>query len=423
LETKAKAFFKADGNKDGFLAGADITKTTRDLLDTNEDGAVSFTEWCHGFDHVDEINKLGIFQKFYGQVYGDAIPDHWSDRGLHQGNEPPKDDRHENHPQDNPDSAAYAPTEEGEEDDTGGMTDEELNAALDRDFTKMDTDSDEIVTVDEYKKWDEGNAEAIHDFNVLDRNHDGKLTRVELSGTEDHSAGSNYISHEEHEQHKQERHEKHMKSRQEAMEKAQALGENPAEAATKADHESEEEDDDDEELEEHQLRAEFDRMDTDKDHHVSEEEYAAANPGDETARHNFKLIDRNKSGKLRFKELFPETVRKKDLHYYEGKHNEHYTGDEGKDATAHEHPPDHEEPAIYAPHHEAPATGVPETGEMTEADKALQTKFVGFDSNGDTRLSAAEAEAAGLRDEEGSVKADSNKDGFVDWEEFRIWRK
>ena len=112
-------------------------------------------------------------------------------------------------------------------------------------------------------------------------------------------------------------------------------------------------------------------------------------------------------------ELFPETVRKKDLHYYEGKHNEHYTGDEGKvtmqhkpnclmsldtslndaywcivfmycitnnmgsqqtsvvaacsstngypafqDATAHEHPPDHEEPAIYAPHHEAPATGV-----------------------------------------------------------------
>jgi len=281
----------------------------------------------------------------------------------------------------------------------------------------------QIVTVDEYKKWDEGNAEAIHDFNVLDRNHDGKLTRVELSGTEDHSAGSNYISHEEHEQHKQERHEKHMKSRQEAMEKAQALGENPAEAATKADHESEEEDDDDEELEEHQLRAEFDRMDTDKDHHVSEEEYAAANPGDETARHNFKLIDRNKSGKLRFKELFPETVRKKDLHYYEGKHNEHYTGDEGKDATAHEHPPDHEEPAIYAPHHEAPATGVPETGEMTEADKALQTKFVGFDSNGDTRLSAAEAEAAGLRDEEGSVKADSNKDGFVDWEEFRIWRK
>lgn len=75
------------------------------------------------------------------------------------------------------------------------MTDEELNAALDKDFVKMDLDGDGAVTLQEYKEWDVGNAEVEADYGVLDRNHDGRLTRTELSGSDDHSS---YVSHEVH---------------------------------------------------------------------------------------------------------------------------------------------------------------------------------------------------------------------------------
>ena len=74
-----------------------------------------------------------------------------------------------------------------------------------QDFTKMDKDSDGSVTLEEYKAWDTGNAEVEADFKVLDRNHDGKLTRVELAGSDDHSS---YISHADHEKQKAELHEK-----------------------------------------------------------------------------------------------------------------------------------------------------------------------------------------------------------------------
>merc|ERR1711981_553245 len=126
-------------------------------------------------------------------------------------------------------------------------------------------------------------------------------------------------------------------------EKAQAIGENPADAAKKVDEEDEEEDDADEELEESQLRTEFDRMDENKDGKVSEDEYVKGNPGDSSARHNFKLLDRNKSKQLAFKELFPESVKKKDLHYINGKHNKNYVGEKNHDEKDHEETHDKDE--------------------------------------------------------------------------------
>lgn len=45
------------------------------------------------------------------------------------------------------------------------------------------------------------------------------------------------------------------------------------------------------------------------------------------------------------------------------------------------------------------------------------------DTNSDGRLSAAEADAIGLRDDEGSVAADANKDGHVDMGEYISFMK
>jgi hypothetical protein len=248
-------------------------------------------------------DKIQVFQTFYGQVYGDMLPTHWDHR-EHMDAPAPEDDRHLEHSMDT--EARKKSTEEPPKDSTldvdpGEMTDEELNAALDKDFGKMDVNSDGIVTLAEYKQWDVGNADVESDYNVLDRNHDGKLTRQELSGSDDHSS---YVSHAEHEKQHNELHEKHVKSKNEAMERAQALGKNVVDAAHKADEDADEADDD-EELEESQLLAEFERMDTDNDNKVSEEEYVVwaeqANPGDTSARHNFRLIDRNKSKKLTFR--------------------------------------------------------------------------------------------------------------------------
>jgi hypothetical protein len=255
LNKRAKMFFKYDKNKDGFLAGADVPRGTLDLLDTNTDLAVSFSEWVHGFTEAEESTKLTVFKSFYGNTYGDHLPTEWGHRDEHHTGETPEDDRHEEHPMDieaskkEPAAPITPPADHvkhGRDIDPGGMSDEELNAALDKasrrysclarciqhlaliaavyrnttlcvrmhhsspplfaqDFTKMDKDSDGTVTLEEYKAWDTGNAEVESDFKVLDRNHDGKLTRIELAGSDDHSS---YVSHEDHEKQKTELHEK-----------------------------------------------------------------------------------------------------------------------------------------------------------------------------------------------------------------------
>lgn len=405
LAKKAEMFYELDNNKDAFLAGADVPRGTLNLLDTDGDNALSFKEWTHGFGHLDDSQKLAVFKTFYGQIYGSVLPTTWIDRAHYVGSDPmPADDRAQQHDMD----AMADATGSGENPrdvtldmDPGEMTDEELNAALDQDFTRMDTDTDGIVTLQEYKAWDVGNADVESDYHVLDRNHDGKLTRMELSGNDDHSA---YITHDEHEKQHQELHEKHIKTKQEAIEKAQALGSDEALAAKEADDEADDADDD-EELEEAQLLAEFERMDLDKDNKVSEDEYVQwaeqANPGDTSARHNFRLIDRNKSKKLTFRELFPTSIRKRDLHYDEAHHDEH-AEEPDEDEWRH---PDEDEADASAP--------------SEEDEKALiKSKFQAADTNGDFRLSAAESEASGLRDDEGSVPADMNKDGFVDLDEF-----
>jgi len=433
LAKKGEMFFNMDIDKDAFLSGNDVVyKGTMDLLDANNDLAISFLEFTHGFSHVPDDRKVDVFKTFYGQVYGQLIPNEWEER-KHFTGVLPEDDRHllkdslkenfmsRNLPhRDNkkadgetpaaPEVETPPPADDGPmgsaEDatmnmDPGEMTDEELNKALDQDFVRMDADNDGIVTLTEYKAWDHGNAEVEADFNILDRNHDGKLTRVELSGTDDHSS---YVSHEEHEKHHNELHEKHVKSKQEAIEKAQALG-TDTDAAGKAADEEADDADDDEELEEAQLFAEFERMDTDKDNKVSEDEYVKwaeqANPGDTSARHNFRLIDRNKSKKLTFRELFPTSIRQKDLHYDPSKEKHE---DESDDA---DHDDEHHEE-----HHE-------QADAVEDPDALIQAKFDSADQNSDGRLSAAEADAIGLRDEEGSVKADDNKDGYVDFAEFK----
>jgi len=449
LATKAKMFFEADKNKDAFLAGADIPKATLKLLDTDHDNAVSFREWTHGFHDLPDSAHDEAFHKYYGEVYGTTIPSHW-DSGR---KEDIHDDRNEIHAMDKkgdspsptppPVSPTAAPSSDSDQKspsqeaaDPGEMSETELNAALDKDFTKMDQDKNGHVTIEEYKKWDDGNEDAEHDFAVLDRNHDGKLTRVEISGNDSHD---NYISHEEHEKQKEQRHTNHVKKRQEAMEKAQAQGENPAAAAKKVDDEDDEDDDAEEELEESQLRTEFDRMDENKDGKVSEDEYVKGNPGDSSARHNFKLLDRNKSKQLAFKELFPESVKKKDLHYINGKHNKHYVGEKNHEEKDHEethdkdehseehhddehkedehkedeHKDEHkEEEHKDEEHHEE------EEHKEEEVSPAVKSKFDAADSDKDGKLSAAEADSAGLRDDEGHVPADTNKDGFVDVHEF-----
>jgi len=43
------------------------------------------------------------------------------------------------------------------------------------------------------------------------------------------------------------------------------------------------------------------------------------------------------------------------------------------------------------------------------------------DTNGDGKLSASEADTIGLRDEEGSVKSDKNRDGYVSIDEYTEW--
>jgi len=395
LTKRAKLFFNQDANKDGFLAGADVPRGTLDLLDINTDLAVSFDEWTHGFAHVSAAKKLKVFKTYYGETYGDTLPSDWAHRDLHHMGQAPEDDRHEEHPMDAEASTLPPPpvtTEPGE------MSDAELNAALDKDFIKMDADGDGAVTLAEYKAWDVGNSEVESDYNVLDRNHDGRLTRVELSGTDDHSS---YQSHEEHEKQHNELHDKHLKKKQEAIEKAKALGQDEAAAAKAADDESDMIDGD-EELEESQLQAEFDRMDTDNDGKVSEDEYVVwaelANPGDTSARHNFRLIDRNKSEKLTFRELFPTSVRKKDIHY--DPHAETAAADTPSDP-----PPGHDD------HDEDDDDDLNNT-------KKTDPQFDLADKDGNGKLSAAEADAIGLRDEEGSVKADVDKNGFVDRIEF-----
>jgi len=234
---------------------------------------------------------------------------------------------------------------------------------------------------------------------------------------------------------------RHLKKKQEAIEKAEALHGDTTAAGKKADDDAEEEDGD-EELEESQLQAEFDRMDTDKDGRVAEEEYVVwaelANPGDSSARHNFRLIDRNKSKKLTFRELFPTSVRKRDIgtalpgaaaaaatpdippatpeptpappvpEKKEEKSEEHHDEDHNAD--------EHEE------HHDAEDEH--DGDEDHEIDtKATDPKFDAADKDADGKLSAAEADAIGLRDEEGSVAADVDKNGFVDRTEFNTATK
>merc|ERR1712159_483453 len=83
------------------------------------------------------------------------------------------------------------------DDDDHEFTEEELNAALDRDFFRMDKDNDKHISLEEYKLWDNENEDYANDFAVLDRNHDGKLSRHELSGHEPDSKSDEEDYHEE----------------------------------------------------------------------------------------------------------------------------------------------------------------------------------------------------------------------------------
>jgi len=154
LKKKAKMFFKLDSNKDAFLAGADVPKETLELLDTNNDQAVSYDEFTHGFDHVDTDTKLKAFKKYYGEVYGSVLPSHWSHKILHKEGAK-DDDRHLEHALDTeaaiPDRFAAADKNNDErlnaaEADSAGLRDEEGSV-------KADANKDGFVTMDEFKKF------------------------------------------------------------------------------------------------------------------------------------------------------------------------------------------------------------------------------------------------------------------------------
>jgi len=106
LKKRAKMFFKLDRNQDGFLAGADLPRETLGLLDTNNDEAVAFPEWCHGFWHMDHQTKLDIFKKHYKDAYGNLLPENWRQRTIlnkgkrKRGENHIEDDRHELHEMD-----------------------------------------------------------------------------------------------------------------------------------------------------------------------------------------------------------------------------------------------------------------------------------------------------------------------------------
>eukprot|EP00656_Telonema_subtile_P055860 TRINITY_DN8783_c0_g1_i2.p1 TRINITY_DN8783_c0_g1~~TRINITY_DN8783_c0_g1_i2.p1 ORF type:complete len:206 (+),score=67.70 TRINITY_DN8783_c0_g1_i2:91-708(+) len=84
--------------------------------------------------------------------------------------------------------APTPPPTASHEEDEHEMTEAELNAALDKDFQTMDTDNDKHINLEEYRVWDSENPNYADDFSILDRNHDGRLSRNELSGHDDEEA-------------------------------------------------------------------------------------------------------------------------------------------------------------------------------------------------------------------------------------------
>jgi hypothetical protein len=88
LKHRMEEFWDMDKNKDAFLSTEDFAHLVRrpgnlvpdafNKLDLNKDGAVSISEYCHGF-HDSGHAKEPWFHHKYGFVYGDELPDHFKD--------------------------------------------------------------------------------------------------------------------------------------------------------------------------------------------------------------------------------------------------------------------------------------------------------------------------------------------------------
>merc|ERR1711865_507737 len=75
LRMHALEFFDHDNNKDAFHAGPDASKAEIESMDTNKDGAVSWSEYLNGF-HNEKLMKE-LFHHYYGEIYGKGLPNHY----------------------------------------------------------------------------------------------------------------------------------------------------------------------------------------------------------------------------------------------------------------------------------------------------------------------------------------------------------